>query len=210
MTSRLAYQNSWKEPVRFGFYRVIDLTLAIRQRVERKPEGILNLVVERKRTGIARVEDECGDCEMAEWHGQAGQVVQAAEKLRSGERYSNFLEGLALRGRAEGRVGDIYATAREGHLARPGVARSPRALDQEQIQGTRVVGQHDRHRRPMLQFTFMQRGLVPEQSSPNIVNTQHPQNIPKTKPPTTSQDTSPRKRKCPNPKQPGQLGPRQC
>lgn len=39
----------------------------------------------------------------------------------------------------------------------------------------------------MLQSTFMQRGLICEQSSPNIVNTQHPQNIPKTTPPTTSQ-----------------------
>jgi hypothetical protein len=30
----------------------------------------------------------------------------------------------------------------------------------------------------MLQFTFMQRRLVLEQGSPNIVNTQHPPNIP--------------------------------
>jgi hypothetical protein len=45
----------------------------------------------------------------------------------------------------------------------------------------------------MLQFTFMQRRLMPKQGPPNIVNTQHPPNIPLPPPnPSPPNRTSPK------------------
>ncbi len=59
----------------------------------------------------------------------------------------------------------------------------------------------------MLQFTFMQRRLVAEQSPPNIVNTQHPPNIPPRPGKLGPTRQGPRNKQLLNTKQPGQLAP---
>lgn len=111
------------------------------ERPEGDPEGVLNLWAEHKRWTGRQCEYKWSYDDWGKHRRSRMQVVQDAEALSSCEVDTDFLEGFSNRGHQEIGVGKLAAPARECDLARPGVADSHGAVDEQRFDAVVAVVQ---------------------------------------------------------------------
>ena len=131
MAIGLADQDPGELPLALG--DVVDVVGGIEQAREWKPERFLHFVVDAQLTGSASVIHECGDHELGLGARVAPLVVEPSQQLGIVEGEAHLLERLSLCGLLAVGISGVDASAGKRHVAGPGIALVPSALDEEHL-----------------------------------------------------------------------------
>ena len=150
MTIRNPDQDSGELPTFIAGVRVHDMTSAALQIRQREPERLPHLVIRTQRVRIRSVVDVRRHHEAASGKSRATfEIVEAAEVAAADQREPDLFACLPLRGVAFAAVAGLEPAARKGHVTRPRVSLSLRALDEQQLGSPLAATQDQRDGGPL-------------------------------------------------------------